>query len=150
MRSDIWGLLGISPTGDRKAIRSAYAAQSRLHHPEEEPEYFVELNQAYRQALSLARTAEADGSSENRISRSGEEDRNSNHTEFTQLNTGTGNEKDKEESASLLERLADARQKAIQIPNRPKQPTPGSAFSCQRLSSESNTQRISPEACTPT
>lgn len=59
MRSDIWGLLGISPTGDRKAIRSAYAAQSRLHHPEEEPEYFVELNQAYKQALDFARTAGA-------------------------------------------------------------------------------------------
>ncbi len=114
MKSDIWTFLGIASTSDKKTIRSAYAAQSRLHHPEEEPEYFVELNQAYRQALSLARTAEADGSSENRISRSGEEDRNSNHTEFTQLNTGTGNEKDKEESASLLERLADARQKAIQ------------------------------------
>ncbi len=122
MKSDIWTFLGIAPTSDKKTIRSAYAAQSRLHHPEEEPEYFVELNQAYRQALSLARTAEADGSSENRISRSGEnrigrsgeEDRNSNHAEFTQLYTGTGNEKDKEESASLLERLADARQKAIQ------------------------------------
>lgn len=114
MKSDIWTLLGIAPTSDKKTIRSAYAAQSRLHHPEEEPEYFVELNQAYRQALSLARTAEADGSGENRIGRSGEEDRNSNHTEFTQLYTGTGNEKDKEESASLLERLADARQKAIQ------------------------------------
>lgn len=114
MKSDIWTFLGIASTSDKKTIRSAYAAQSRLHHPEEEPEYFVELNQAYRQALSLARTAEADGSSENRISRSGEEDRNSNHTEFTQLYTGTGNEKDKEESASLLERLADARQKAIQ------------------------------------
>ena len=114
MKSDIWTFLGIAPTSDKKTIRSAYAAQSRLHHPEEEPEYFVELNQAYRQALSLARTAEADGSGENRIGRSGEEDRNSNHTEFTQLYTGTGNEKDKEESASLLERLADARQKAIQ------------------------------------
>ena len=114
MKSDIWTFLGIASTSDKKTIRSAYAAQSRLHHPEEEPEYFVELNQAYRQALSLARTAEADGSGENRIGRSGEEDRNSNHTEFTQLYTGTGNEKDKEESASLLERLADARQKAIQ------------------------------------
>ncbi len=114
MKSDIWTFLGIAPTSDKKTIRSAYAAQSRLHHPEEEPEYFVELNQAYRQALSLARTAEADGSGENRIGRSGEEDRNSNNAEFTQLYTGTGNEKDKEESASLLERLADARQKAIQ------------------------------------
>ncbi len=113
MTSEIWTLLGIAPTSDKKTIRSAYAAQSRLHHPEEEPEYFVELNQAYRQALSLARTAEADGSGENRIGRSGEEDRNSNHAEFTQLYTGTGNEKDKEESDSLLERLADARQKAI-------------------------------------
>lgn len=64
MRSDIWGLLGISPTADKKAIRSAYAAQSRLHHPEEEPEYFAELNRAYRQALDLARSAgkgDADG-----------------------------------------------------------------------------------------
>ena len=64
MRSDVWSLLGIEPTDDRKAIRSAYAAQSRLHHPEEEPEYFVELNQAYRQALALARTANGDDGGE--------------------------------------------------------------------------------------
>ncbi len=56
MASEIWGLLGIAPTTDKKAIRSAYAAQSRLHHPEEEPEYFVRLNQAYRQALGFAQT----------------------------------------------------------------------------------------------
>ena len=59
MQGDIWGLLGIGPTVDKKAIRSAYAAQSRLHHPEEEPEYFAKLNQAYRQALDHARTAGA-------------------------------------------------------------------------------------------
>ena len=73
MSSDIWGLLRIKPTADRKAIRSAYAAQSRLHHPEEEPEYFVELNQAYRQALSLAKTVGAEGGTESRIHRAGEE-----------------------------------------------------------------------------
>ena len=56
MASEIWGLLGIAPTTDKKAIRSAYAAQSRLHHPEEEPEYFVRLTQAYRQALGFAQT----------------------------------------------------------------------------------------------
>lgn len=66
MKSDIWTLLGIAPTSDRKTIRSAYAAQSRLHHPEEEPEYFVRLNQAYRQALDLARRGGAgDGASGN-------------------------------------------------------------------------------------
>ena len=60
MASEVWGLLGIAPTDDKRAIRSAYAAQSRLHHPEEEPEYFVRLNQAYRQALAFARTGRAE------------------------------------------------------------------------------------------
>nr|WP_296438979.1 hypothetical protein [uncultured Acetatifactor sp.] len=73
MTSEIWTLLGIAPTSDKKTIRSAYAAQSRLHHPEEEPEYFVELNQAYRQALSLAKTVGAEGGTESRIHRAGEE-----------------------------------------------------------------------------
>ena len=49
--SDIWNMLGIEPTDDKKAIRRAFAAQSRLHHPEEEPEYFAALNQAYKEAL---------------------------------------------------------------------------------------------------
>ena len=48
---DIWNMLGIEPTNDKKAIRRAFAAQSRLHHPEEEPEYFAALNQAYKEAL---------------------------------------------------------------------------------------------------
>ena len=73
MKSDIWTFLGIASTSDKKTIRSAYAAQSRLHHPEEEPEYFVELNQAYRQALSLAKTVGAEGGTESRIHRAGEE-----------------------------------------------------------------------------
>lgn len=49
--NDIWSILGIDPTDDKKAIRRAFAAQSRLHHPEEEPEYFAALNQAYKAAL---------------------------------------------------------------------------------------------------
>lgn len=53
-----WQLLGISPTGDKKEIRRAFAAQSRLHHPEEEPEYFVQLNQAYKEALREAAAME--------------------------------------------------------------------------------------------
>lgn len=99
MSSDIWGLLGIKPTADRKAIRSAYAAQSRLHHPEEEPEYFVELNQAYRQALDFARTADTD--------RESPEDRRSSESVKS-------NDTESGRMVSLLERLADAQQKAIQ------------------------------------
>ncbi len=51
---DIWRILGTEPTNDKKQIRKAFAAQSRLHHPEEEPEYFAELNQAYKAALEYA------------------------------------------------------------------------------------------------
>ena len=56
--NDIWSLLGIDPTDDKKAIRKAFAAQSRLHHPEEEPEYFAALNQAYKTALDYGMRTE--------------------------------------------------------------------------------------------
>ena len=59
--SDIWSLLGIAPTDDRKAIRKAFAAQSKLHHPEEEPEYFTALNQAYKAALDYGAGAGKSG-----------------------------------------------------------------------------------------
>lgn len=52
--SKIWQLLGIEPTNDTRAIRSAFAKQSRSHHIEEEPEYFEKLHQAYKQALQEA------------------------------------------------------------------------------------------------
>ncbi len=52
---DIWRILGTEPTNDKKQIRKAFAAQSRLHHPEEEPEYFAALNQAYKTALDCRR-----------------------------------------------------------------------------------------------
>ena len=56
--NDVWSILKIEPTDDKKAIRKAYAAQSKLHHPEEEPEYFATLNQAYKAALDYAAGAE--------------------------------------------------------------------------------------------
>ena len=40
--NDIWSILEIKATDDKKAIRKAFAAQSRLHHPEEESEYFAD------------------------------------------------------------------------------------------------------------
>ena len=50
-----WQRLGIAPTADAAAIRSAFAAASRSVHPEEHPEEFRELHDAYKQALKLAR-----------------------------------------------------------------------------------------------
>ena len=114
MKSDIWTFLGIAPTSDRKTVRSAYAAQSRLHHPEEEPEYFVRLNQAYRQALDFARRGGAgDGGAGN-----GEERKQEAITEAaSSLEEALENESGQTDSVgtkvSLLERLAGAQQKAI-------------------------------------
>jgi len=48
---DIWKILGVSPTKDKKKIRRAYAAQSKMHHPEEDPKGFAQLKDAYQQAL---------------------------------------------------------------------------------------------------
>lgn len=58
--NEIWSLLGIAPTDDKKAIRKAFAAQSKLHHPEEEPDYFAALNQAYKAALACGARAGKD------------------------------------------------------------------------------------------
>lgn len=55
MRNDIWSILGLEPTDDQRAIKRAYAKQSRLYHPEEYPEEFKELQAAYQAALQLAR-----------------------------------------------------------------------------------------------
>lgn len=50
----IWALLGIQPTADKRAIRHAYARKCRDCHPEDHPEEFRQLHQAYEQALSCA------------------------------------------------------------------------------------------------
>ena len=49
-----WELLGIPPTGDLEAIKAAFAVQSKLHHPEEDPEGFSNIKHAYRQAKQFA------------------------------------------------------------------------------------------------
>lgn len=48
-------MLGISPTGDIAAIKQAYAEKSKLSHPEDHPDEFRALHDAYRQAMRYAR-----------------------------------------------------------------------------------------------
>lgn len=50
-----WEILGISPTDNLKEIKRAYAAKSREVHPEEHPEEFKALHEAYEMALALAK-----------------------------------------------------------------------------------------------
>ena len=49
--SDIWEVLGIEPTSDKKIIKKAYAKKVKTCHPEEHPEEFKLLYDAYQAAL---------------------------------------------------------------------------------------------------
>lgn len=50
----IWEILNIEPTKDKAAIKRAYALLARQYNPEDEPEKYQELHEAYKQALFLA------------------------------------------------------------------------------------------------
>lgn len=54
MRGSIWGALEIAPTTDRREIRQAYARRLKLTNPEDDPEGFQALRQAYDWALAYA------------------------------------------------------------------------------------------------
>ncbi|MCX7552851.1 J domain-containing protein [Marinicella sp. S1101] len=48
-----WDVLGIDETGDKKTIKKAYAKLLRKYRPDEHPDKFQEINQAYQFALTL-------------------------------------------------------------------------------------------------
>ncbi|NGZ74352.1 tetratricopeptide repeat protein [Saccharibacillus alkalitolerans] len=51
----VWEILGIAPTADARAIKRAYAALLKKVHPEDDPEGFQRLREAYGEALELAK-----------------------------------------------------------------------------------------------
>jgi len=53
-----WEVLGIDPTLDRRAIKKAYAFRLKTSNPEDDPEEFQELREAYEMALALAKFEE--------------------------------------------------------------------------------------------
>lgn len=55
---DIWNILEIKPTSDQRVIKKAYAKRSREVHPEEKPEEFSRLYEAYKSALAVAKYTE--------------------------------------------------------------------------------------------
>lgn len=54
MDTTIWDILGIEETKDKKKIKIAYAKKSKNVHPEEDPEGFQNLYNAYKTALAFA------------------------------------------------------------------------------------------------
>jgi len=63
----IWNLLELEPTQDVSAIKRAYAQRTLVCHPEEDPEGFLRLREAYQSALNYAE-GETDVSPENQKS----------------------------------------------------------------------------------
>lgn len=53
--SSPWEILGIEPTRDLRAIKRAYAAQAARLHPEEHPEEFRQLREAYEMVTDRLR-----------------------------------------------------------------------------------------------
>lgn len=53
MKND-WELLGIESTNNTSEIKKAFAEKSKLVHPEEDPEGFMRLQQAYKNCIKFA------------------------------------------------------------------------------------------------
>lgn len=53
-RNDVFRILEIEPTEDKRAIRKAYARLVKQYHPEEQPEKWKEIHDAYEAALHMA------------------------------------------------------------------------------------------------
>ena len=51
---DIWNVLGLEPTRDISAIKRAYARKTQSCHPEDDPEGFMRLRDAYQTAMDYA------------------------------------------------------------------------------------------------
>lgn len=65
MQMNIWEILGIEPTSEETMIKKAYLAKLPEHHPEEDPDGFLQLRHAMEEALKEARAmgSESEGGS---------------------------------------------------------------------------------------
>ncbi|WP_282935556.1 J domain-containing protein [Paenibacillus sp. RC67] len=52
---DIWDQLGINPTEDSSVIKKAYVQKLKQHHPEEDPEGYQKLREAYDRAIMVVK-----------------------------------------------------------------------------------------------
>lgn len=55
MTRSIWITLGLEPTNDEREVRRAYARRLKEVHPEDDPDGFKALREAYERALDMAR-----------------------------------------------------------------------------------------------
>ena len=70
-------ILEIEPTDDKKKIKIAYSKMLKKYHPEDFPEIFMKINEAYRVALEFEKTDFDEVKSENKIT-----EKNNENEEF--------------------------------------------------------------------
>ncbi len=54
---DIWKILGINRTSDKSEVKKAYRAKLKITHPEDNPQEFMQLREAYENALQYVEQA---------------------------------------------------------------------------------------------
>ncbi len=84
----IWDELGISQTNDIRQIKKAYASKSKLVHPEEHPEEFRQLHEAYESALMYAKFKRKQGVDSSRTENSEVQ----NNFDFSKIKSADNNE----------------------------------------------------------
>ena len=62
-----WEILGIAPTKDEDEVRRAYMTELPKHHPEEDPEGFAKLREAYENVLRELKKQEEDEQGESEV-----------------------------------------------------------------------------------
>ena len=70
-------ILEIEPTDDKKKIKIAYSKMLKKYHPEDFPEMFMRINEAYRIALEFEKSDFDEVKSENETT-----EKNNENTEF--------------------------------------------------------------------
>ncbi|MEC2076858.1 hypothetical protein [Metabacillus fastidiosus] len=58
----VWDILGIEPTDEISVIKKAYAKKLKIHHPEDDPEGYQRLREAYDSALKQQKERERNSS----------------------------------------------------------------------------------------
>lgn len=120
--SKIWETLGIAPTSDKRAIRTAYSTLAKQCHPEEDPQGFKLLHEAYQEAMAYTGKAEKTANMENTADFSEEKNFLKEKNFFKEKKEEINGEdrivakkeiQEKEQSPSLLDRLARAKEEEI-------------------------------------